>query len=381
MKTTSSCASVYYLENVGLHRNSFRKELIQSLLSHGLNVTIVTPRGGDEGYYLELGCNYLSVPIDRHGKNVFADFLLILKYLFIIARGRPNLVVSYSIKPNVYAGIACRILGSSHIANITGLGIAVENPGLLQKLVLFLTKVALKRTKVVFFQNISNKQLYEQLSVVGSDQTRLVPGSGVNLINNYYLKYPEDEDTFRLIFIGRIMRDKGIEELLDAVIEVRTKYPLVSCDIVGSFEDDTYKSAVESFVSSGSGKYLGRVNDVHALLNEYHAVVLPSYHEGMSNVLLEAAATGRPVLASNVPGCRETFDEGISGFGFEPRSVDALVQSIERFIALPHEQKAAMGLTGRKKMEREFDRQIVVDAYMREIESILEENNKKDKKK
>jgi galacturonosyltransferase len=372
---------IFYISNTPLKKNSFRRELIETLLQNNHRIYMLVPEGSDELYFKNKGSLFYTIRVDRRGKNIFSDFHLFLQYHSFLRRIRPSLCLSYTVKPNIYAGIACRLLRVPHIANITGLGIAVENPGFLKTLVLFLTKVALKKTNTVFFQNESNKKFFEQLSIIRFDQAKLIPGSGVNLSKNFHLNYPEDAGTIRLIFIGRIMKDKGIEELMDAIIKVRAKYPLVSCDIVGSFEDNTYKSAVESFVSSGSGNYLGRSSDVHALLSEYHAVLLPSYHEGMSNVLLEAAATGRPVLASNVPGCRETFDEGISGFGFEPRSVDSLVEAIERFIDLPHEQKAEMGLAGRKKMGREFDRQIVVDAYMREIENILEENEKKDKKK
>lgn len=140
---------------------------------------------------------------------------------------------------------------------------------------------------------------------------------------------------------------------------------------MGSYEEHSFKPLIEKYESEGHGKYLGVSDDVHNLIKQYHAVVLPSYHEGMANVLLEAAACGRPVLASNVPGCRETFDEGVSGLGFEAKSVDSLVSVIERFITLPYEKKVAMGIAGRKKMEQEFDRQIVVEAYMKEIKAIL----------
>ena len=360
----------------------FRKELIEQFQKLMAAQVVIS---GPDGPYIEqlsgLGCHVHLLPLQRRGTNPFKDLNLFFSYLKLINQTTPDFVLTYTIKPNIYGGIACRLLGVAHLANVTGLGDAVENQGLVQKLVIILTKVAFKKTRAVFFQNASNKQFYEQLMVVRPVQTQLLPGSGVNLEKHYYINYPMDKKNIRLVYIGRIMKDKGIGELLEAVTKIHSNHPSATCDIVGSFEDDSYRNLIESYVVAEGGQYLGVSSDVHDLLNDYHAVVLPSYHEGMSNVLLEAAATGRPVLASNIPGCRETFDEGISGFGFEPRSVDSLVQAIERFIALPHEQKAAMGLAGRKKMEREFDRQIVVDAYMREIENILEENNKKDKKK
>jgi len=286
--------------------------------------------------------------------------------------------MGYTIKPNIYGGLACRWYGTPHIANITGLGTSVQNGGVLQKFVLSLAKAGLSKTKKVFFQNGANRDFYVNRGVVKADRTTLIPGSGVNLALHSFESYVDDsQESTRLLFIGRMMKDKGLDELLQALPIVRKAHPSVTCDLVGPYEEDSFKSLIARFESEGNGKYLGVSHDIHGLIKQYHAVVLPSYHEGMANVLLEAAACGRPVLASNVPGCRETFDEGISGFGFESRSVDSLVQAIERFIHLPHEQKAAMGLAGRKKMEFEFDRQIIVDAYMKEIENILVEKMKK----
>lgn len=372
---------IFFLVNHPVTILYFRKELVSTLIHFGYLVGILTPYDDKFGELELLGARIFQTPMNRKGTNPFQDFFLFLKYLHLLKKEKPDIVLSYTIKPNIFGGLACRVLGIAQIANVTGLGDAVENPGFIKKVVLFLSKIAYKNISTVFFQNSHDKELYEQLSLVKMDQTKLLPGSGVNLRKHSYIKYPEEDDAVRLLFIGRIMTDKGIMELLEAIQRVHAKRLFVTCDIVGFFEDYTFKTAVEAFSSLGAGKYLGVSDDVHALMSNYHAVVLPSYHEGMSNVLLEAAATGLPVLASNIPGCRETFDEGISGFGFEPRSVDSLVQAIERFVDLPHEQKAAMGLAGRKKMEREFDRQIVVDAYMREIENILEENDKKDKKK
>lgn len=360
---------------------SFRFELVQRLIGEGYQIRILAPDDEIALKFIQLGCIFIPVPISRRGTNPFHDYVLFHKYLRHLNQIHPEVVLTYTVKPNIYGGVACRILKVPIVTNVTGLGDAVENQGLVQKLVLFLTKIAFKKTKTVFFQNLNNKQFYEQLSLVRPSQTQLLPGSGVNLKEHSYINYPQNDDTIRLVYIGRIMKDKGIRELLEAFTYLHAHQPSLTCDIVGSYEDDRFRDLIEAYIVTGAGRYLGVSSDVHALLSAYHAVVLPSYHEGMSNVLLESAATGRPVLASNVPGCRETFDEGISGFGFKPCSVASLVEAIERFITLPHDQKAAMGLAGRKKMEREFDRQIVVDAYMKEIENILEENDKKDKKK
>ncbi len=358
----------------------FRFELVQRLIRDGYRVSILAPSNGVAKFFSALGCNLININVERRGKNPLLDFKVFLQYLVFMMKHKPNIVLTYTVKPNIFGGFACRVLNVPQISNVTGLGNAVENPGFLENLVLILSKLSFTKNQIIFFQNVSNLNYFKIRNLVKNDQVRLISGSGVNLLQFCFKPFPVD-NSIKLIFIGRIIKEKGILELFEAISRIRERYSIVTCDIVGYIQDSQLNYALEAFTSTGSGNYLGLSNNIHGLLSEYHAVVLPSYHEGMSNVLLEAAATGRPVLTSNVPGCRETFDEGISGFGFEPRSVDSLVQAIERFIALPHEQKAAMGLAGRKKMEREFDRQIVVDAYMREIENILEENNKKDKKK
>ena len=198
-------------------------------------------------------------------------------------------------------------------------------------------------------------------------QYRRIPGSGVNLQHFRYEEYPETDG--RLVYVGRIMRDKGIGELLSIIPELVRKYPYFALDIVGSLVDESYTEKINMLETLGKVHYRGPQLDVRPFLKQANAIVLPSYHEGMANVLLEAAATGRPVLASSVPGCRETFDEGVSGRGFAAQDPDDLLRAVESFLALPHERKCHMGKAAREKVEREFDRNIIVDAYMEEIRS------------
>lgn len=228
-----------------------------------------------------------------------------------------------------------------------------------------------KKVRCVFFQNAKNKYFFDKHNIKIKRQ-KLVPGSGVNLDAHCYEPYPEKDDTIRFLFIGRMMKDKGIDELLAAAQRIKEKHDHVFFDLIGFCEADYKgKAQLETLHKQKMINYMGHQDAIHDHIKAHHALLHPSYHEGMANVLLEAAACGRPVLASNIPGCQEAFDEGITGFGFEPRNVDDLVRAIEKFIALPYEQKQAMGIAGRKKMEQEFDRQIVVDAYMEEIENIL----------
>lgn len=360
--------------DIGLY--NFRKELIEKLLEKGFEVAITLPYGKKVDRLIQMGCSYYETSIDRHGTNPITDMKLLQNYKKILKEYNPHVVLTYTIKPTIYGGMACQKQKIPYIANITGLGTAVEQGGLKQKLILTLYKKAFKKVNMVFFQNQKNQSFFKEQGLSIPNQ-RLLPGSGVNLNAHCYEPYPKKDDTVRFLFIGRMMKDKGIDELLVAAQRITEKYSHVFFDFIGFCEADYKgKAQLEFLHRQKIINYMGHQDAIHEHIKAHHALIHPSYHEGMANVLLEAAACGRPVLASNIPGCQEAFDEGITGFGFEPKNVDDLVRAIEKFIALPYEKKKAMGIAGRKKMEREFDRQIVVDVYMEEIENILKNKHK-----
>lgn len=347
----------------GLH--DFRGDIITALLKKH-KVIASTPFDDKVPELKELGCQLIETPVDRRGMNPIRDIKLIYFYFNLIKRENPDLVLTYTVKPTIYGGMVCRMTKTKYISNITGLGTAVENPGMLRSVILGLYKIALKKVEFIFFQNRNNFDFFVEHRLFNA-RSRIIPGSGVNLNKHCYEEYPKTEpNEDKLLFIGRIMKDKGIVELLNASEKLHEKYPRVCIDIVGG-SDENYADQMAEQERKKSIKYWGQQADIHSFLKVCNAVVLPSYHEGMANVLLEASSTGRPVLASNVPGCKETFDEGITGFGFEPRSAESLYRAMEHFISLDNETKSIMGKAARAKMEREFDRNIVVQAYMEEI--------------
>lgn len=354
--------------DAGLYK--FRRELLEALVKEH-DVFSCVPDGGYIERIKELGCQYTPCDfLNRHGKNPLKELQLLRFYQKLLREIKPDVVLTYTIKPNVYGGMACARAGIPYIANVTGLGTAIENPGALQEVVLRLYHAGLKKAEVVFFQNEGNRHFFTKHGIV-SGRTELLPGSGVNTDYHAFAPYPEDEEGLVFSTVGRIMRDKGCIELAEAARRVKQKYPEMRFCLIGSF-DEKCPARLKEAIASGVLEHIESQQDVRPFYAESHAIIHPSYHEGMSNVLLEAAAAGRPVLASNVPGCRETFDEGVSGIGFEPKNIDDLVRVIKQFIALPYEKKAAMGRAGREKVEREFDRKIVVDAYMKEIHKIEE---------
>lgn len=351
--------------DLGLYK--FRRELVEELL-RAHEVHICLPNGEYVNTLVEMGCVYHACEFDRHGTNPFAELKQIFCYKQLLKKVKPDVVFTYTVKPNVYAGMACASLKIPYVANITGLGTAIENGGLMQRILLILYKLGLRKAQKVFFQNETNRDFMLAKGVVKGAYD-LLPGSGVNLKEHKAEPYPKSESPLVLVNIGRIMKDKGADEILHAAKEIRKDHPDVVFRLIGEF-DGAYEEKVQSAVDAGDVEFLGKQTDIHSCLIEAHAIVHASYHEGMSNVLLEAAACARPVIATDVPGCRETYDHGVSGIACKAHDGDDLARAIRKFIALSYSQKEQMGQAGRCKAEREFDRTIVIQKYLEEIEEV-----------
>ena len=356
---------ILILANIDMGLYKFRREFLEALLKEH-DVFFCVPDGDFVEKIEILGAKHIPVNVlERRGTNPITDFRLLKFYQQILKEIKPDVVLTYTIKPNVYGGIACRKKKIPYISNITGLGTTIENGGVLAAISTMLYKTGLKKAQCVFFQNKDNQGLFINRGIV-KNRSRLIPGSGVNL-NMYTMEpYPNDNEGIRFLFVGRIMKDKGIEELLTVIEYIHSKRNDVTLDVVG-FCDEDYNKALEGAQASGAIRYHGLQADVRPFYVACHCTVLPSYHEGMANVMLESSATGRPVITTRVPGCQETFDEGITGFGCEVRNIESLKEAMFKFISLSQDNRKDMGIAARSKMEREFDRNIVISAYKEEI--------------
>jgi len=348
---------------------NFRRELLENLISKNYDVIVSAPDGDRVKDIEKIGCDFIDAPINRRGISIFEELKLIKYYRKIVKSLKPNIILTYTIKPNIYGGLVAQKYKIPYIANITGLGSALTQPNKLRGILIRLYRKAFSNINIVFFQNKENKKFFIE-NKIHIGKYEILPGSGVNLEHFYKLDYPK-KNTIEFVFISRIMKEKGINEYLQAAEYITKRYPNARFHICGAYEDN-YEELIYEKHDKGIVYYHGKVNDVREILNEVHCIVNPSYHEGMSNVLLEAASSGRPIIASDIPGCRETFDEGISGFSFPKKDTEGLIEAIEKFISLDNKKREQMGLAGRKKMEQEFDRQIVVDKYIDEIEVALE---------
>src|SRR5690625_3603931 len=349
---------------------NFRRELVDRLIQDGFEVIISAPIDEKTDFFTKLGTKNIATPINSRGKNPLSDIKLLIKYIKILKAVKPNVVLSYTIKPNVYGGLACRLFNIPILANITGLGSAVEKKGLLQNITLFLYRVSLRKASCIFFQNEENQKFFTSKNI-GTDTHKLIPGSGVNLEHFKVLDYP-DEREVNFLFIARIIKEKGIDKYLEAAEYIRGKYPYTRFHIIVD-SDEQYNNRLIGMQNKGIVTYHGRQNDVREFHKISHCTIHPTYYpEGMSNVLLESAASGRPIITTNRAGCREVVNDNVNGYIAEQKNSEDLIKKIEDFLRLDYKDKIQMGLEGRKKVEREFDRQIIVNAYMTEISSIIE---------
>lgn len=350
----------------GLH--SFRKEVMKAIVDVGYEVYISEPDDDERVKYFEgIGCHIIKTKFERRGMNPLADFKLMLSYRKMIKQLKPKAVLSYTIKPNVYGGIACRLTHTPLLANVTGLGDALENGGWLQKLTISLYKIGIEKATCVFFQNKANRDYCIKFGIA-TERSVLLPGSGVNLNHHTYQEYAPD-GIIKFLFIARLLKDKGTDEFFEMAETIKAKYPNTEFYILGWIEGN-YKEKLARLVEKGIVTHLGTTTDIRPYLAKVHCTILPSYHEGMSNVNLESAANGRPVITTNVPGCRETVDDGETGYLVDVKSAKSLINGVERFLALPYSQKKIMGQMARKKVENEFDRQIVINEYLNAIANV-----------
>jgi galacturonosyltransferase len=349
--------------DVGLYK--FRGELLERLLAEKHEVFISLPDGSFVPKMVEMGCVFLDTPIERRGTNPVKDIGLLNRYRKLLKEIRPDAVLTYTIKPNVYGGMACQLEKAPYIANVTGLGSAVENGGVLQMITSILYRMGLRKAKKIFFQNEANLQFMKEKGIV-SDRYELIPGSGVNLKRFTYSELPK-KDTVDFVYVGRMMKEKGFELYLQAAQAIKEKYPQTRFHLCGD-DEDNYRKLVTELEAKGTVIYHGRVDDMNAIYKTVDCTVHPTYYpEGMSNVLLESLACGRPIITTDRPGCKEIVDDGVNGFVVKQRDLEDLIVKIERFLSLSPEERKQFGINGRKKVEKQFDRNIVIDRYLEAI--------------
>lgn len=355
--------------DVGLY--NFRKEVLEALLAVPYELHIALPDGQFVPKLKEMGCIFHETELNRRGKNPLQELSLMKRYRQILKEVRPDVVLTYTIKPNLYAGSLCRLMKIPYITNITGLGTAVEGDGILQHMTTAVYRFAMKKVSCLFFQNASNEQYFVKRKI-GPGRHVMLPGSGVNLERYAYLEYPREEKC-EFLFISRVMKEKGIEQYLETAQAIKEKYPQTEFHILGFCEEDyENRDKLMQLNEQGIVQFHGMIEDIHPFLKRSQCTIHPSFYpEGMSNVCLESQASGRPVITTRRPGCADTIEDGVTGFLVHEQDAADLIRKVEHFLEMPWEERAEMGRRARVRMEEKFDRKIVVEKYLHEIAAVV----------
>lgn len=352
---------------------NFRSELILELYNLGHEVILVCPYGKKMDFFTERGCRFIDITMDRRGTSIFNDLKLISSYKKLLKEETPDVVLTYTSKPSIYVGYICGKMKIPYIVNNAGL---MEARGLFDKFMKLLYKIGWSKASCIMFQNTGERNEINKL-LKGKVHYRDLPGSGVNLNQFTFKEYPKNEGAIIFNYVARIIKIKGIDELLECAQIIKSKYSNVEFILYGDYDDDEYRKKISQLEKTNIVKYGGIQLDMKPSIEKAHAVIHPSYYEGMTNVVLEYSAMGRPCIGSNVPGVKDGIEDGKTGFLFEVKNVKSMVEAVEKFIQLKYEEKSEMGRNARIKMEKEFDRNIVTNIYIKEINSILK--NRKEK--
>lgn len=359
----------------------FRKELIEGLLDEGYEMLISCPDGPKFELMKDIPYIYDNPDIDRRGTNIIADAKLYMHYKKLLKKYRPAVILTYTAKPNVYASMAAKSLKIPYINNVTGLGSVLNKKGAMKAFIMWLFKKAYRGAACVMFQNSTNMKLAVDNGMI-KGQYRLIPGSGVALDRYPVQDYPDGgngKDGEKIVFnyIGRVLHDKGVDDYIEAARRIKKVYPNTEFNMLGFIEptESHYEEDLRILGEQDIVQYRGSQNDVRPWIARAHAIIHPStYGEGMSNVLLENAASARFLITTDNPGCRETVKDGETGFIYHGGDVDELVKSIKNFLELDNQSRKNMGLKGRKHIEDNFSREVVVKAYKEEISKLVKGN-------
>jgi glycosyltransferase involved in cell wall biosynthesis len=353
---------------------NFRRPLVEALAGDGHMVTVLAPPDDAVPELERLGCRVRPLKMSVKGLNPLEDLKLQRRFSRIFREERPDAVLSYTIKNNIFGARAAKPAGVPFLPNITGLGTAFLSGKFLQTLTEQLYRRSFAALPVVFFQNEDDLDLFLERRLVRSEQARLLPGSGIDLHRFAPARMPAPGEPPVFLMIARLLRDKGVVEFVEAARRVRARHPYARFQLLGAVASENRTAIdypmLEAWVAEGAVEYLGTTMDVRPAIAASTCVVLPSYREGAPRTLIEAAAMARPLITTDVPGCRAVVDRDQSGFLCDARSADSLAAAMERFLALPPRAQETMGAAGRAKMEREYDQALVVDAYRAALDII-----------
>ncbi|NQY94661.1 MAG: glycosyltransferase family 4 protein [Campylobacteraceae bacterium] len=354
---------------------NFRLNLARSLKANGYKVCFIAPYDEKYSELLKKEFEFIHLDIDAKGINPLKDFKTMISLYQVYKKNDPNIVLNFTIKPNIYSSIVAGIRNIKSINNITGLGTIFITESIVTKIAKILYKISLGFNSKVFFQNNDDKNLFIKNKLVSSIKCDVLPGSGVDL--NKFVPIPryKNDDTFKFLLIARLLKDKGILEYIDAIKIIKSKYKHVEFQLLGAVgvanKTAITKDELQDWIDDNLVTYLGTTDNVQDVIAKVDCVVLPSYREGTPRCLLEACAMEKPIIATNVVGCKDVVENEVNGYLCEVRNSKDLASKIEKMLNLSSSDLAKMGKKGRKKIINEFDEKIVINKYLESIRDIL----------
>ncbi|MEA2048520.1 MAG: glycosyltransferase family 4 protein [Campylobacterota bacterium] len=350
---------------------NFRLGVLHALQTDGYKIVCIAPRDAYSEKLESLGFEYHNININNKGTNPLEDAKLVYAFYKLYKEISPDVLLQYTIKPNIYGSMAAGILGIPVISNISGLGTVFLNDSLSSKVAKWLYRVALKVPKKVFYQNREDRALFVESKLVQASKTDLLPGSGIDT-EKFKPVSNTDNERVTFLFIARLVKDKGLIEYVEAAKKI--KHHHVAFQILGAFYPGNPTAITEDemkrWEDEGIITYLGTSDAVQSLIAKSDCVVLPSYREGLSRVLLEAASMAKPIIATDVPGCKEVVDDGVNGYLCLPRDSDSLAKEMQKILSLSKDERKKMGQRGREKIVKEFDESIVIEKYRTAIQTL-----------
>lgn len=353
---------IAFVYNSLLFASSFTLEILQEAVNRGFKVYVIGQVEKNVQIFNKIGVDTIDLNINRRGMNIFEDYKYYKELKRVIRKIKPDLIYTFTIKPNIYGNLIGKKYNIPVISRVSGLGTSFN-----KKISFFITKIlyrfSIRHSRHVFFENSDNRNKFNS-KILKLKSSSIIPGSGVNVDYYKFQQYPENTGVIKYAFIGRVMKEKGIEEFFEVAKKIKETYrENIEFHVVGSLEED-YKAIIKTLTENNIVIYHGFLNNPKEFMRQMHCIVLPSWHEGMSNTMLEAQSIGRPVIGSDVPGIKETFIDNVSGYSFKVKQTDELENAIIKFNKLSYDEKAKMGIKGRQHVEHNFDRSIVVNKYM-----------------
>ncbi len=353
----------------------FRYGLIKSLIKNNYEVYVISPYDDYVKEIENIGCKYIDIKVDNKGSNPFKDIKLTYDLYKIYNLVKPELIIHYTIKPNIYGSLSCLLSNIKCMSVIPGLGYAFINNNLISKIVKFLYKITLKIPTKVWFINEDDKELFLKLRLIDEIKVDVVNGEGINTDHFNFIERSSGDNKIKFLLIARILKDKGILEYVEASRILLRKYNNIEFQLLGPIyilnPSSISEQDVEKWHKDEIINYLGETNDVRSYIANSDCIVLPSYREGKGMTLVEAASMSKPIIATNVPGCRDVIDEGENGYLCEVKNSKSLANVMEKMLKLTKEERKEMGEKGRQKVKNELDENIVISKYLETIQDIL----------